>query len=64
MAIDILSIPAMLTKPERVFLDCRRTISWTRIRLGIKVIEEGECLKSWIRFGVIAGIRRLQDIEI
>lgn len=63
MAIDILSIPAMSAEPERVFSGCRRTISWTRMRLGIKVIEEGECLKSWIRSGVVAGLRRLRDIE-
>ena len=23
------------------------------MRLGVKVVEEGECLKSWIRFGGI-----------
>src|SRR5579871_3321324 len=63
IAIDILSIPVMSAEPERVFSGCRCTISWTRMRLGIKVIEEGECLKSWIQSGVIAGIRRLQDIE-
>jgi len=27
------------------------------MRLGVKVVEEGECLKSWIRSGVVAGIR-------
>ena len=63
MAIDILSIPAMSAEPERIFSGCRRIISWTRMRLGIKVIEEGECLKSWIRSGVVAGLRRLRDIE-
>ena len=63
MAIDILSIPAMSAEPERIFSGCRRTISWTRMRLGVKVIEEGECLKSWIRSGVVAGLRRLRDIE-
>jgi hypothetical protein len=31
--------------------------------LGVKVIEEGECLKSWIRSGVVAGLRRLRDIQ-
>jgi hypothetical protein len=30
---------------------------------GIKVIEEGECLKSWIRSGLVAAVRRLRDIE-
>lgn len=56
-AIDILSIPAMSAEPERVFSGCRRTITWQRMRLGVKVVEEGECLKSWIRSGVVAGIR-------
>jgi hypothetical protein len=27
------------------------------MRLGVKVVGEGECLKSWIRSGVVAGIR-------
>jgi hypothetical protein len=27
------------------------------MRLGVKAVEEGECLKSWIRSGVVAGIR-------
>ena len=55
-AIHILSIPAMSmsAEPERVFSRCRRTITWQRIW---KVVEEGECLKSWIRSGVVAGIR-------
>ena len=56
-AIDILSIPAMSAGPERVFSGCWRTIKWQRMRLGVKVVEEGECLKSWIRSGVVAGIR-------
>jgi hypothetical protein len=32
------------------------------MRLGIKVVEdpEGECLKLWIRFGVVAGVRRVE----
>ena len=63
MAINILSIPAMSAEPERIFSGYRRIISWTRIRLGVKVIEEGECLKSWIRSGVVAGLRRLRDLE-
>ena len=55
-AIDILSIPAMSAEPERVFSGCRRTISWQRMRLGVKAVEEGECLKSWMRSGVVAGV--------
>jgi hAT family C-terminal dimerisation region len=55
-AIDILSIPAMLAEPDRVFSGCWRTISWQRMRLGVKAVE-GECLKPWIRSGVVAGLR-------
>lgn len=49
MAIDILSIPAMSAESERVFSGTRRTISWERMSLGAKVVEQTECLKSWIR---------------
>ena len=59
-AIDILSIPVMSAEPKRVFSGCRRTISWQRMRLGVKVVEEGECLKSWMRSGVVAGVRRVE----
>ena len=51
IAIDILSIPAMAAEPERVFSGARRTISWERARLGLERVEQGECLKSWIRLG-------------
>jgi hypothetical protein len=50
----------MSAEPERVF---SRTITWQRMRLGVKVVEEGECLKSWIRSGVVAGIRYIQRVE-
>ncbi|TKA60941.1 hypothetical protein B0A49_09384 [Cryomyces minteri] len=30
-------------------------LSWERMRLGAAVIEEGECLKSWIRSGITSG---------
>ena len=59
MAIDILSIPAMSAEPERVFSAARRTISWQRMRLGVKIIEAEECLKSWIKSGIINCSRRL-----
>lgn len=58
MAIDVLSIPAMSAEPERVFSGARRTISWQRMRLGVKIIEAGECLKSWISSGIISSIRK------
>ena len=56
-AIDTLSIPTMSAEPELVFSGCQRTISWQRMRLGVKVVEGGECLKLWIRSGVVTGVR-------
>lgn len=49
MAIDLLSIPAMSAESERVLSGARRTITWERHNLGSKVVEESECMKSWIR---------------
>ena len=51
-AIDILPIPAMSAEPERVFSGCWRTIKWQRMRLGVKVVEEGECLKSMLNLAL------------
>jgi len=48
----------MLSKLERIFSGARRTITWQRIRLGLVNIEQSECLKSWVRGGVIGGWRR------
>jgi len=55
MAIDILSIPAMSAEAERIFSGARRTISWSRCRLGATVVEQTECLKSWIREVIKSG---------
>lgn len=52
MAVDLLSIPSMSAEPERVFSGARRTISWERMRLGSRVIEHTECLKSFQRIRV------------
>lgn len=57
MAIDILSIPAMSADPKRTFSRGRRTISWDRMLLRASTIEKGECLKSWIRSGITAGLQ-------
>ena len=52
MAIDIYSIPAMSSEPERVFSGAKHTISDQRMRLKIESIELLECLKSWFRIGL------------
>jgi hypothetical protein len=57
MSIDILSISAMSADPERAFSGARRTISCDRMLLGASTIEKGECLKSWIRSGITAGLQ-------
>jgi hypothetical protein len=54
LAVDILSIPAMSTDPERTFSGGHRTISWDRMLLRVSTIEGGECLKTWIRSGITA----------
>jgi hypothetical protein len=48
MALNILSIPAISAKPERIFLGLKIIISDHRCRLGIKLIKALECLKSWM----------------
>jgi len=63
MAIDILSIPAMSDEPERVFSGARRTISWSRAKLGSTAIEQTQCLKSWMRSGLAYGYDQDQDSD-
>jgi hypothetical protein len=49
LAIDILSIPAMSTEPERLFSGARITITDRPNKLGIETIEAIESLKSWLK---------------
>lgn len=52
MAIDIYSIPAMSSEPERVFSQAKRTISDHKASLKAETIELLECMKSWFRLGI------------
>ena len=61
MAIDILSIPLMSAESERVFSGARRTISWERHSLGADVVEQSECIKSWMRLLVQDGRNITQE---
>jgi hypothetical protein len=36
----------MSAKSKQVFLGARSTILWERLRLGVIVVEQTECLKS------------------
>ena len=38
----------MSAEVEHVFSGSRRTISWDRTRLSVKILEMLECLKHWI----------------
>ena len=52
MAIDIYSIPAISSEPERVFSSAKHTLSDQRNSLEAETIELLECMKSWIRLGI------------
>jgi hypothetical protein len=53
LAVNIFSIPAMSAEAERVFSGARCTITWDRSRLSVKTIEYTECLKHWIKNGLL-----------
>ncbi|KAJ6436596.1 hypothetical protein O9K51_10838 [Purpureocillium lavendulum] len=53
LAVNIFSIPAMSAEAERVFSGARRTITWDRSRLSVKTIEQTECLKHWMKSGLL-----------
>jgi len=52
MAIDIFSIPAISSEPERVFSGAKHTITDQRMSLKSETIELLECLKSWFRIDI------------
>jgi len=49
MALDILSIPAMSSEPERVFSLVKNNLSDRRNRIQMDLLENLELLKSWIK---------------
>jgi len=53
MAINILLIPAISNKPERVFSGGRRTVSWKRAQMGAENLKRVECLKHYKRSGIL-----------
>ena len=48
MAITTFTIPPMSAGPERVFSGGKHTIAPERIRLGARMVEMTECIKSWV----------------
>jgi hypothetical protein len=49
MAFDLLSIPTISAKCERVFSQAKLLIITQRHRLGDSIIETVECLKHWYK---------------
>jgi hypothetical protein len=64
MAVTVFTIPPMSAGPERVFSGTRHTISPERVRLGAKMVEMTECVKSWVHIrpgrarAVLSGVFR------
>jgi len=48
LAIEVLSIPGMSNKPERVFSGTQRQVLWDHTKTSIKILKAVECLKDWI----------------
>ena len=55
IAIDIYSIPAMSSEPERVFSGAKLRDSDQQNSLKGKTIELLVCLKSWFRLDIFTG---------
>ena len=53
MALDLLSIPAIVAKYEHIFFSFKILISDHWNRLKDDIIEAGECLHAWIHNDVI-----------
>jgi hAT family C-terminal dimerisation region len=54
LAIEILSIPGMSDKPERVFSGSRRRVPWDRTKTSPQLLEASECAKDWTVHGILS----------
>ncbi len=52
----------MLAGPERVFSGAKHTIAPERVRLGVKILEIAELLKSWVHISKITGRAPLSGV--
>jgi hypothetical protein len=57
MAKDLFSIPAMSDKLERVFSSAGLIVTPLRGWLSAKTIGQTQCVKSWIKTGVIINLK-------
>jgi hypothetical protein len=56
MARDLFTIPAMSDEPERVFSSCGNMVTPQRGKLSGEAIEEAQCIKNWMRHGIITNL--------
>ncbi|KAG6980315.1 hypothetical protein Forpi1262_v017085 [Fusarium oxysporum f. sp. raphani] len=54
MAIDVFSIPAMSTEPERIFSLAGQIVTAQRGRLQADIIGAAQCISSWEKNGAIS----------
>lgn len=63
MALDLLSIPAMSADAERLFSGANLQHSKLRNRLKVAVLEQLECLKSWMKLSNWTDRREVEEQE-
>jgi hypothetical protein len=56
LAINVLSIPGMSDKPERVFSGTRRRVPWDRTRTSPQTLEQSECSKDWADYKILEAL--------
>lgn len=52
MALDVLSIPAMSSEPERIFSLAGLMVTDRRNRLHEDIIQAAQCIRSWEQHGI------------
>lgn len=52
MALDLFSIPAMSSEPERIFSLAGLMVIDRRNRLNSDVIQASQCIRSWEQHGI------------
>ncbi|EED20078.1 hypothetical protein TSTA_033250 [Talaromyces stipitatus ATCC 10500] len=53
LAIEVLSIPGMSGKPERVISGYHRRVPWDRTKASVRLLEASECVKDWVAQGIL-----------
>jgi hypothetical protein len=57
MARDLFLIPAMSNEPERTFSAAGDTVVPQRKRLSADAISEAQCIRSWMKQGIITNLQ-------